>query len=280
MTVVQTTRQEPPAAVAPTYASFSGAHFSLDYPDAWDIEAAELPKGGYLDTTIRSLTKPDLMIRVDVTPSRGAAIDTSSAADEVERSLAAQPRYRELSFTTSRFQGYESIDWEFIVQEGGILLEKRDIFFTDAYGDGVAILTQAPVGSFSRWRSAFAHVRQSLLVTPLESASPPSSSGPAADFCDSHDCIESFYDGTGYIVQCNDGMWSHSGGRPGACSYHGGESGNVYTGPETDSYNGSGSGSGTDLGPGNGSTVLCADGSISHSGGIQGACSHHGGVSP
>jgi hypothetical protein len=58
---------------------------------------------------------------------------------------------------------------------------------------------------------------------------------------------------------------------------------NVYAGPETDGYNGyggSGSGSGTDLGPGNGSTVLCADGSISHSGGIQGACSHHGGVSP
>jgi hypothetical protein len=33
-----------------------------------------------------------------------------------------------------------------------------------------------------------------------------------------------------------------------------------------------------DLGPGDGYTVPCADGSISHSGGIQGACSHHGGV--
>jgi hypothetical protein len=29
---------------------------------------------------------------------------------------------------------------------------------------------------------------------------------------------------------------------------------------------------------GNGSTVQCSDGSYSHSGGIQGACSHHGGV--
>jgi hypothetical protein len=29
---------------------------------------------------------------------------------------------------------------------------------------------------------------------------------------------------------------------------------------------------------GNGSTVQCADGSYSHSGGVQGACSHHGGV--
>jgi hypothetical protein len=44
-----------------------------------------------------------------------------------------------------------------------------------------------------------------------------------ASFCSTHDCIESFDNGTGYIVQCADGEWSHSGGRPGACSYHGGE---------------------------------------------------------
>jgi hypothetical protein len=35
---------------------------------------------------------------------------------------------------------------------------------------------------------------------------------------------------------------------------------------------------GRDLGPGSGYTVTCADGSISHAGGRQGACSHHGGV--
>jgi hypothetical protein len=33
-----------------------------------------------------------------------------------------------------------------------------------------------------------------------------------------------------------------------------------------------------DLDPGNGYTVLCNDGWVSESGGIQGACSHHGGV--
>jgi hypothetical protein len=43
-------------------------------------------------------------------------------------------------------------------------------------------------------------------------------------FCDTHQCIDNFDNGTGYIVECNDGEWSHSGGRPGACSYHGGES--------------------------------------------------------
>jgi hypothetical protein len=44
-----------------------------------------------------------------------------------------------------------------------------------------------------------------------------------SDFCGTHACIDNFDNGSGYIVQCVDGMWSHSGGLSGACSYHGGE---------------------------------------------------------
>jgi hypothetical protein len=50
----------------------------------------------------------------------------------------------------------------------------------------------------------------------------------AADFCSTHDCIASFDNGNGSIVQCNDGQWSQSGGLPGACSQHGGESATTY----------------------------------------------------
>lgn len=50
-----------------------------------------------------------------------------------------------------------------------------------------------------------------------------SGGGDSASFCDTHDCIPSFSGGSGSIVQCVDGTWSHSGGRPGACSHHGGE---------------------------------------------------------
>jgi hypothetical protein len=50
----------------------------------------------------------------------------------------------------------------------------------------------------------------------------------SASFCSTHDCIDNFDNGTGYIVQCVDGEWSQSGGRPGACSYHGGETGRTY----------------------------------------------------
>jgi hypothetical protein len=46
--------------------------------------------------------------------------------------------------------------------------------------------------------------------------------GGRPSFCNTHDCIPTFYDGQGSIVQCVDGEWSHSGGIQGACSYHGG----------------------------------------------------------
>ena len=41
------------------------------------------------------------------------------------------------------------------------------------------------------------------------------------DSCPTHARIPNFPNGNGYIVQCADGEWSHSGGLSGACSYHG-----------------------------------------------------------
>jgi hypothetical protein len=46
---------------------------------------------------------------------------------------------------------------------------------------------------------------------------------PPSDFCGYFDCITNFPNGKGYVEQCSDGMFSLSGGRRGACSYHGGE---------------------------------------------------------
>jgi len=44
------------------------------------------------------------------------------------------------------------------------------------------------------------------------------------DFCSYFPCIKSFWKSTnGYAEECVDGMYSHSGGRSGACSYHTGE---------------------------------------------------------
>jgi hypothetical protein len=51
---------------------------------------------------------------------------------------------------------------------------------------------------------------------------------PAAGVCAYFACIPNFPKGKGYMVECNDGMYSMSGGRSGACSYHQGEFRPVY----------------------------------------------------
>lgn len=43
---------------------------------------------------------------------------------------------------------------------------------------------------------------------------------PPSNFCDYFNCIASFWNGTGYVVQCVDGTFSLSGGRSGVCSSH------------------------------------------------------------
>jgi len=47
---------------------------------------------------------------------------------------------------------------------------------------------------------------------------------PPSNLCQYFNCIPSFWKSTlGYVDECRDGTYSHSGGRQGACSYHGGE---------------------------------------------------------
>jgi hypothetical protein len=45
---------------------------------------------------------------------------------------------------------------------------------------------------------------------------------PPAGFCSYFACINNFFNGTGYVVECQDGMYSKSGGHQGVCSFHGG----------------------------------------------------------
>ena len=53
---------------------------------------------------------------------------------------------------------------------------------------------------------------------------------PPSNFCTYFNCIPSFWKSTnGYVDECVDGAYSHSGGRSGACSYHGGEMRPLYS---------------------------------------------------
>jgi hypothetical protein len=61
--------------------------------------------------------------------------------------------------------------------------------------------------------------------TPVPTPAPTPSPSPApsgGDFCATHVCNPNYPNGTGSTVQCSDGSYSHSGGKQGACSHHGG----------------------------------------------------------
>ncbi|SRR5581483_1373490 len=51
---------------------------------------------------------------------------------------------------------------------------------------------------------------------------------PPADLCTYISCIANYPNGTGYVVECQDAMFSKSGGRPGSCSKHGGDKQPLY----------------------------------------------------
>jgi hypothetical protein len=54
-------------------------------------------------------------------------------------------------------------------------------------------------------------------------------STPPPNFCSYFSCIPSFWKFTnGYVEQCKDGMYSHSGGRSGSCSSHHGNNQPLY----------------------------------------------------
>jgi hypothetical protein len=53
---------------------------------------------------------------------------------------------------------------------------------------------------------------------------------PPGNVCDYFDCTDYFWYGRGYMVRCEDGRYSLSGGRRGACSHHDGEGEAVHRG--------------------------------------------------
>jgi hypothetical protein len=92
----------------------------------------------------------------------------------------------------------------------------------------------AQVGCYAVWIYGSHVYSKSIVITEEETrytisrdfpSAPPQSDGTttSTDFCSTHVCIPNFPYGTGTIVQCADGTYSHSGGKQGACSHHGGE---------------------------------------------------------
>jgi hypothetical protein len=143
-------------------ATFTGKHFSVAYPAGWHVATADAWNGTYLDTTIRSSRSPATYVRVDVMPGLGES-DPARHARRVEAYLREQPGYASLAFRPTVLGG-RAFHWEFTVRESGVLLRKVDVFLTDAAGNGVAILTQAPASEWRRHAPLFERLRASLAL--------------------------------------------------------------------------------------------------------------------
>jgi hypothetical protein len=52
---------------------------------------------------------------------------------------------------------------------------------------------------------------------------------PPANFCSYFNCIASFWNGSGYVIECIDTTYGKSGGITGACSSHGGPWRTLYS---------------------------------------------------
>jgi len=150
----------PSPSVATAFSTFTGSYFTVAYPSDWHVDTAEVNKGSYYDTTITDPADQALLLRVDVSPNAPPGLDAN--ARPVVADLKPQPGYRQLQYTHSTLNGYDTVYWEFLVREHNVLLHKIDIFFIDQYGDGLAVLAQAPETVWSAWKPVFDQFFQSM----------------------------------------------------------------------------------------------------------------------
>lgn len=96
------------------------------------------------------------------------------------------------------------------------------ILFTLILALTITIALSAPVKASSisnnPWGYSFDATGGSRITSPNQA------------FCNYFQCIsiKAFWSGKGYVVQCTDGKFSKSGGRPGSCSRNGGEGQILY----------------------------------------------------
>jgi hypothetical protein len=151
-----------------TFASrtFQGNLFNIAYPSGWKVENAEAREQGYTDTTIAPQANADTLLRVDV--SRSPAKELRPAVDAEVRDLARESGYRLMSLQLTRFKGDAAMDWRFVIPEGGVPVEKEDLFFNsvDDHGNSerFAVLTETPMSRFGDLADEFRLLRDTIIV--------------------------------------------------------------------------------------------------------------------
>ncbi len=237
---------------APSAYRYTRTGYTIAIPSKWTPTQRDVPEGNFASSV---WTAPSgATITVDVVA--GETTPPADKAAQVQAALSGSSGYTQIASGPSAVDNGTAFRWLFDISG-----DERVDYFLNQCSTGIAVLGSSPLARFAGYRSLFAGAADSLQFTcpatttsgpPTQTAtdtqlqpgtgtgsatpagcgqsdnnSPPCDpSNPPADFCDTHQCIENFPNGNGYVVQCNDGMWSQSGGISGACSDHGGESDN------------------------------------------------------
>ena len=223
VTAVASTPTHTPTIASQQYTTYQGPGYTAQIPVGWTTESDQADKGSYVESVFRDPANPNTSITIDITA--GVSDTPVASASTVRADTSRTPGYQEIDFSPSTVAGSDAVKWVFDVSGD----QRVDYFFNECAG-GLAVLGSTSPNDFQGEEPVFDSVVQSVTGDCASSTSttsvPPVSTQPppvsGTSFCDTRSCIDNFYNGDGYIVQCNDGMWSHSGGIQGACSYHGG----------------------------------------------------------
>lgn len=148
-----------PRAAGTTLDRYDAPQFSLRYPRGWRVSSRDGADGS--STTIASPDAPGVLLRVDVTPDSIGAEATMAAQ---ALAIAAQGvGYRNLGIGATTISGIGGVRWDYLLRDHGVELRRVEIVFSDARGNGYALVEQAPSGVFSRWRNVFDDVADSLV---------------------------------------------------------------------------------------------------------------------
>jgi len=203
--------------------------YTADVPARWTQEKGE--RGSAARTTSQWRDPADANTAVLIDTSEGEDYTSQQKAETVRAQTRTAGSYHEISFSPTQLGGRDGWEWQFEVSG-----DRRVDYFVSACNTAFAVLGSTSPQRFDALQDTFRQVASSVapncpdigapVPVPLNGPppTPPSSSVPRS-FCETHRCIPNFPNGTGSVVQCNDGTYSHSGGRPGACSHHGGVGG-------------------------------------------------------
>jgi hypothetical protein len=147
-----------------TGSTFTGQVFSIEYPSGWRVRNNEKQQSWGTDTTIVSPADSNTYLRVDVAPNT-TATDPRASAQPVISQLEKASGYQLLGLNAETINGVEALNWDFRVEESGVMLQKEDVFLIAHNRDGVAVLTQAPASEYEASRSQFAALRKSLSMS-------------------------------------------------------------------------------------------------------------------